>query len=261
MIQIQTLTLIIFGIVVLSITIYIIAYYIYPGAGNNEILPKLTPLDKKKGILTSDVTQSKILASSSSSVMGFFYLLDGDKTSKVLNNFTSIMEVENNWHLEIAPAPNGTSNTSARLRVNISNGSNKKEEIIELPPIPRQKWMFIAILRDGRRFDIIYNNEIVASQTLEFNPVVITSSLFVGNSGLSGSVIHIIVNDKRLTITEVENERLKYVNTNGTVLEADSVSVSLPGLKLLAQCPSGLPCDSITKPPSNNLLKWKSPYA
>jgi hypothetical protein len=27
-----------------------------------------------------------------------------------------------------------------------------------LPPIPKQKWMFIAILRDGRRFDIIYNN-------------------------------------------------------------------------------------------------------
>jgi hypothetical protein len=121
--------------------------------------------------------------------------------------------------------------------------------------------MFIAILRDGRRFDIIYNNEIVASQILEFYPVVISSSLFVGNSGLSGSVIHVIINNRRLTPSEIENERLRYVNTNGTVLEADSISVSLPALKLLAQCLPGLPCDSVTKPPSNNLLKWKSPYA
>jgi len=257
----SSIILIIFGIILVAITVYIIVYHIYPGAGNNEVLRKLRPLHKRKGILTSDVTQSKILATAGSSVMGFFYLLEGDKTGKIANEFTSIMEVENNWHLEIAPAPNGTSNTSARLRVHISNGSNTKEEIIELPPIPRQKWMFIAILRDGRRFDIIYNNEIVASQILEFYPVVISSSLFVGNSGLSGSVIHVIVNGKRLTPSEIENERLRYVNTNGTVLEADSISVSLPGLKLLAQCPPGLPCDSITKPPSNNLLKWKSPYA
>lgn len=255
------ISLIIFGIVLLLITVYIVVYVIYPGSNNNEVLDKITPLNAKKVILMSDITQNKLLATSGSSVMGFFYLIDGDKTTKVTNDFKSIIEIENNWYLEIAPAPSGTNKTSARLRVITSNGAKLNQEVIELPPIPQQKWMFIAILRDGRRFDIIYNNEIVASQILEYYPVVISSSLSIGNTGLNGSVIHVIVNDKRLTPTQIERERVAHVNTNNMVLEADSINISLPGLKLFGQCPPGLPCDPITKPPPNNLLQWKSPYA
>lgn len=255
------ISLIIFGIVLLLITVYIVVYVIYPGSNNNEVLDKITPLNAKKVILMSDITQNKLLSTSGSSVMGFFYLIDGDKTTKVTNDFKSIIEIENNWYLEIAPAPSGTNKTSARLRVITSNGAKLNQEVIELPPIPQQKWMFIAILRDGRRFDIIYNNEIVASQILEYYPVVISSSLSIGNTGLNGSVIHVIVNDKRLTPTQIERERVAHVNTNNMVLEADSINISLPGLKLFGQCPPGLPCDPITKPPPNNLLQWKSPYA
>ena len=121
--------------------------------------------------------------------------------------------------------------------------------------------MFIAILRDGRRFDIIYNNEIVASEILEFYPVVISSDLSIGNNGLNGSVIHVIINDKRLTPTVIERERVSHVNTNNMVLDVDSITTSFPGMNLFAQCPPGLPCDPITKPPTNNLLQWKTPYA
>ena len=221
----------------------------------------MTPLNVKKVILTSDITQSKLLATSGSSVMGFFYLLDGDKTTKVVNNFKSIIEIDNNWYLEIAPASSGTNKLSARLRVKTSNGTALNQEVIELPPIPKQKWMFIAILRDGRRFDVIYNNEIVVSQILQYYPVVINSSLSIGNTGLNGSVIHVIINDKRLTPTQIERERVSHVNTNNMVLEADSINILLPGLNLFGQCPPGLPCDPVTKPPPNNLLQWKSPYA
>ena len=255
------IALIIFGIVLLLITAYIVVTIIYSGSNSNDILPKITPLNTNLSILTSDITQKKILANAGSSVMGFFYLLDGDKTTKVGNDFKSIIKVENNWYLEIAPAPSGTNKISARLRVNTSDGSNKKPDIIELPPIPKQKWMFIAMLRDGRRFDIIYNNEIVASEILEFYPVVISSDLSIGNNGLNGSVIHVIINDKRLTPTVIERERVSHVNTNNMVLDVDSITTSFPGMNLFAQCPPGLPCDPITKPPTNNLLQWKTPYA
>ena len=255
------IALVVFGVILLLITLYIIFYVIYPSAGNNEILPKMTPLNVKKDILTSDITQSTLLSTAGSTVMGFFYLFDGDKTTKFVNGFTPIIQIDNNWHLEITPAPASGLNVSARLRVHTSDSGVLKEEYIELPPIPKQKWMCITILRDGRRFDVIYNNEIVASQTLEFYPVVISSPLSIGNTGLNGSVIHVIINGKRLSPTEVESERLAHVDTNGTVLEADSIDISFPGIKLLAQCPPGLPCDPVTKPPNNNLLQWKTPYA
>jgi hypothetical protein len=253
--------LISFSIILIFVTLYIIFYVIYPGSGCEDLLKGITPLNVKKNVVMPDVTQDKILGSGGSSVLGFFYLNLGDRTSNYVDKYTPLMEVENNWHLEISPAPKGKELISTRLRVQTNDGGTFKEEIIELPPIPKQKWILIAILREGRRFDIMYDNKIVASQRLENYPVVITSPLSVGDKGLDGSVIHIMINDKRMTPSEVERERVKYVDTNNTVLEANKIYMSLPNISLLAQCPSGLPCDSITKPPGNNLFEWKSPYA
>jgi hypothetical protein len=257
----SVIALVIFGIILLVLTLYIIFYVIYPGSGNKEIVKKITPLSSKLDILNSDVTMSTLLSSAGSTVLGFFYLKGGDRTSKYYNSFIPILQVENNWFLEISPSPSSKSETAARLRVQTNDAGLFTEEFIELPSIPRQKWVFISVLRDGRRFDVIYDNRIVASQRLANYPVVISSPLSIGNSGLDGSVIHMAVNNKRLTPSEVETQRLSRIDTNGTVLEADAIDISFPGIKLMAECPSGLPCDPITKPPHNNLLQWKTPYA
>lgn len=253
--------LILFGIVLLFVTLYIIFYVIYPGSGNEDVLKEMTVLKEKKNVVMPDVVQKKILGSGGSTVMGFFYLNMGDRTMNYVDKYTSLMEVENNWYLEISPAPKGKDLISARLRVKTNENGVTRDEIVELPSIPKQKWMFIVILREGRRFDVIYNNEIVASERLEYYPIVITSPLSVGNKGLDGSVIHILINNKRLTPNEVETTRLKFVDTNNTVLESNKISMSLPNIRLLAECPSGLPCDPIIKPPNNNLFEWITPYA
>lgn len=257
----ETITFISFGVILVLITLYIIFYVIYPGSGSEDLLKEITPLNVKKNIVMPDVTQTKILGSSGSTVMGFFYLNMGDRTSSYVDKYAPLMEVDNNWYIEISPAPKGKDLISARLRIQTNDSGIFKQEIIELPAIPKQKWVFIAILREGRRFDVIYDNKIVASQRLENYPVIISSPLSVGNSGLDGSVVHIMINDRRLAPNEVERERVKYVDTNNTVLEANAISMSLPNIRLLAQCPPGLPCDAITKPPGNNLLEWESPYA
>jgi hypothetical protein len=255
------IALIIFGVILLLITYYIIVYVIHRRGGNNDILTKMTPLSSKKDIMTSDITQTTLLSGAGSTVMGFFNLKGGDRTVKYTDGYTPLIQVDNNWHLEISPSPIGKDNIAARLRVKTSDGGNFKEEMIELPQIPKQKWVFIAILRDGRRFDVIYDNKIVASQRLEYYPVVISSPLSVGNKDLNGSVIHVMINGYRLSPTDVERERVSHVNTNNTVLEATAIDVSFPGLKLFAQCPPGLPCDPVTRPPPNNLVQWKTPYA
>jgi hypothetical protein len=255
------IALIIFGVLLILTTLYIIVYVIYPGSGNNDVLTQMTPLNVKKDIVTSDVVQSTLLGTSGSTVMGYFYLLDGDKTPKYMNSFTPIMQIANNWFLEVAPSPTGSASSTAQLRVQTNDGGQITQEIIQLPAIPKQKWTFIAVLRDGRRFDIIYNNQIVASQILEFYPVVISSPLAVGNTGLNGSVIHVMINGTRLSPTAVERERVTHIDTNGTVLEADKIAMSFPGLNLFAQCPPGLPCDPVTRPPNSNLMQWKTPYA
>lgn len=257
----STIVIIIVGIVLIVVSYLVYKFYFSSSQANNDILPKMTPLNSKLDILTADKVQSQLLSSAGSTVMGFFYLKDGDRTSKYSDSFIPIIQVDNNWFFEIAPSPSGKSHTTARLRVLTNDAGKLTEEIFELASIPKQKWVFLAILRDGRRFDVIYDNKIVGSQRLQYYPVTISSSLSVGNKGLDGSVIHVIINGIRITPTEVERERVKHVDTNNTVLEAKQLNVSMPVLNLFAQCPPGLPCDPITKPPNNNLFEWKTPYA
>lgn len=257
-------TYMIYGVILFAGLYY---YFVYSGDNIMDVLTELTPLSAPKQIATAEMTQQTLLEKGSSTVMGFFNLQQGDRTIKYIDKlrpdeYTPIIYVANNWSFEISQGPGGVLDTNARLRVTTKDGSGTAtEQIMDLPSLPKQKWVCIAILRDGRRFDVMYDNKIVASQRLQNYPVIISNPLRIGNKKLSGSAIHVIIADHRLTPTEVDRERLKYVDTNNMVIESNAISISFPNIRLFSQCPPGLPCDPVTKPPRNNLLQWKTPYA
>jgi hypothetical protein len=257
-------TYIIYGGIFIAAFYY---YFIYSGDNIMDVLTELTPLSDPKQIVTAEQTQRMLLEKGSSTVMGFFNIQQGDRTAKYIDKlrpdeYTPVMYVAGNWSFEISQGPGGVLDTNARLRVTTKDSSGTAtDQLMDLPSLPKQKWVCISILRDGRRFDIMYDNKIVASQRLESYPVVISNPLRIGNKKLGGSVIHIIIADRRLTPTEVDRERLKYVDTNNMVIESNAIDISFPNIRLFSQCPPGLPCDPVTKPPRNNLLQWKTPYA
>ena len=256
-------------ILIICITVYLIIYRIYPGADNKEILSSPIPLNQKKNILMPDRVQTDILGSGGTTVMGFFYLNQGDKTLHYGNadQYTPLLQVENNWQLEVVPSPKEKREYGARLRVQTQQASRFQYEIIPLPAIPKQKWVYITILREGRRFDIIYDNRLVASQRLEHYPVIIASPLSVGGKGLEGTVIHMMVNNRRLTPEEVERERKSRVDTSGMVVDMkwnpthSLDGPTFPALSITAECPAGLPCETVTAPPKKSLYEWNTPYA
>jgi hypothetical protein len=260
--------LIVIGII-FSLTIYIIVYHIYPSSGNKDLLSELQPLKKKKNIMMPDRVQTELLGSSGSTVMGFFYLKEGDRTMKISkdNSYIPLLQVENNWRLEVIQSGKDKNGYGAQLIIRTQNGSQMKSETLSLPPIPKQKWVYIAILREGRRFDVMYDTRIVASKRLEYYPVVIASPMSIGNEGLDGSAIHINVNSRRLSPSEVNRERSTHVDTNGMVVNVkfnplhDLEAPEFPILSITAKCPPGLPCDPVTTPPKKGLYEWKSPYA
>jgi hypothetical protein len=192
--------------------------------------------------------------------MAFVKLNESDRTSTYTNQYTPLIQVENNWYFEIAPSKTDQKHSSTRLRVTTNRNGSLGDEIMDLPDLVRQKWIMVAILRDGRRFDVLYDNKIVMSHRLTNYPVVISSPLSVGHPYLNGSIIHVIAANRRLSPIEVEGERVKHVDTNNTVLEANQIDLVFPSISLLAQCPPGFPCDPITKP-VNPKMKWDSPYA
>lgn len=256
-------------LIIVALTAYIVIYHIYPGADNKQILSEQTPLNKKKNILMPDRTQTEILGSGGTTVMGFFYLGQGDKTLRhgSADQYVPLFQVENNWALEILPSPKEKMAYGARLRIQTQQAGRFQYETISLPPLPKQKWVWVALLREGRRFDVIYDQRLVASQRLEHYPVVIASPLSLGNKGIEGAAIRMMVNARRLTPEEVERERKTHVDTNGRVVEStwDPINQletpSLPFPRLMAECPAGLPCNTVTAPPKKSLYEWKTPYA
>lgn len=248
------------------IAFFFLMYYLYAGSSPNDLLPTMTPLNARKDVGLPDVIDKNVLSSGSSTVAGFFKLLDGDRTGMydAAQPFVPLMFVPQNWSLEMALSPGSEKPNQTRFRVSVKpTNTTVKEVEISLPPIPHQKWVFIAILREGRRFDFIYDNQIVASHRLEHYPVNITAPLAIGNKALRGSVIHVLIKNRRLTPTEVEEERLQFVDTNNMIPEDHSIDILFPKFTLpyFATCPPGLPCDPVSKPPQDNLLKWSTPYA
>jgi hypothetical protein len=249
-------------VVIIAIVIIIIILYSKSQDDGMIMIQNTTiPLNKKEDLIMANIAREKILGNSSSTVMGFFKLNGGDRTANYTTPYIPIMQVEQNWSLEISPTPQGTDHNVARLRVTTSKAGTNEDQMIDLPEIPKQRWVFIAILRDGRRFDVIYDNKIVASHRLREYPVIIPSPLSVGNAGLDGFTNYIMINEKRLAPADVEAVRLSYVDTNGIITEKAVISLSLPSIKFTDFCLPGFPCNFITAPPANNLVKWNSPYA
>lgn len=252
---------------VISVTLLIIiilCVYYYTNLNDSKstmILKDSRPLSTKIGLVAADVVKKKIVGTSGSTVMGFFKLQNGDRTSNATTPYIPIIQAENNWMLEIASAPQGLEHNLVRLRIKTIDAGALEDKIIDLPEIPKQRWVFIAILRDGRRFDIIYDNKIVASHRLETYPVVIAGVLSLGNTGLSGEANKIMIKEERLTPIDVESERQNYIDTNGVLKEDLTFIPSIPIIDLTNLCLPGLPCDYIKGPPSNNLVKWNSLFA
>jgi hypothetical protein len=259
----------VFLVVVVLVTLYIIVYRIYPSQKNEDLADTMLPLSQKKNVMMPDRVLDDLLRSAGSTVMGFFYLRPGDRTLRYVtaDQFVPLLYVDHNWYIEIAPSPKEKEEHGARLRIKTKNNGASREEIVPLPPIPKQKWVFLTVLREGRRFDVLYDNQMVASHRLSHYPEVISNPMTVGNKGLEGTVIHIKTNRRRLTPEEVEQERLTHVDSNGNVLEAKWNPFRPPTnfkdllSPITAICLPGMPCNAVTRPPPQSLYRWKSPYA
>lgn len=248
----------IIGVIVVAIITYIIIGYVYGKASIQDVAPSIISLSKQNPVFDSDSVQATLLTQGGSSVLGFLNVRFGDRTQTVGgDSFQTLLGVTGSFEFQVSP-------NAARLLVTTA-GPTPQKEIIELPKLPSQKWMFLAILRDGRRFDILYDDRIVASQRLNYFPQVIQNPLMVGNTMFLGNAIHILVAPSRLTPREAARQRAKLADTTGEPVAASgSATFGLPPIPfsgIKASCIPGLPCNPITKPPKNHMKAWSTPYS
>jgi hypothetical protein len=166
-----------------------------------------------------------------------------------------------------------------------SSSSQKYIETLMLPEIPLQKWTYITVAREGRRFDVYYNNTIVLSKKTMYIPIADTmnaspAGITSGSPGLSGQIAVANLYNYRLSSKDVAAKYTQYADSRGrpymnvvgnpmTLADAggiipayaSSVSTSLLGfVPSFNLCPGGQCFNPPTIQPATPLDNWGVTY-
>jgi len=245
--------------------------------GIKDYMPTMVSLNTTTNAVGSSEANKILFSGPGATLAGLFNVTIGDKTTQtvtpVTNNFSTLFGMRGCIEFQLAPANISNPNSTARLLITTNaRGADNTflTEAIPLPPLPAQKWTFIAILRDGRRFDVLYNDQVVASHRLTYYPNTgIQNQLQIGQSPTTktapvrflGSAKHLFAFNYRMAPGDLAALRAKYVDTTGAppipLPFPSPFNISLPGICAIP----GLPCNPVNQPPPNSLQAWSSPYS
>lgn len=180
------------------------------------------------------------------------------------------------------PLNSGSSSGSTRI---VTSTSQKYIETLSLPPVPIQKWTFVTVSREGRRFDVYFNDRLVLSQKTMSMPISNVSNsalsgITSGSTGLAGQLAVANLYNYRMSGKDVSAKYREYADTRGSpylntvanpltlsdatgLLPSYSAAISsslssyIPNISL---CPSG----GCFSPPviqaASPLYDWSTPY-
>lgn len=239
---------------VLFLLYLIIAYY-YGKQGPQDICPTEVPLNVKKNLMASNQA-SNFLKGAGGTLAGLFRVDLGDRTATMnASSFSMLFGIKDAVEFQLAPASVDKKGT-ARLVIATAKGP----EIVDLPAYPFQKCTFLTILRDGRRFDVMYDNQIVASHRLEHYPSSTFNPISVGGPAFFGTAVHVLVANSRLSPHEIAIERARYTDATGCAPPNSPFPYTFSLPNFMSFCIPGFPCDPATTPPANKLKAWSSMY-
>lgn len=199
--------------------------------------------------------------------------------------YKQIFNIGEILYLEVLVAPDASRQhkAAAQLVVKTANANNTFYESIVLPPIDLQKWTYVTVSRDGKRFDIFYNNTLVLSKSAQYIlvPMGPTGVITSGSSGLEGKLLLANVYNYRLSSLDVSTKYAEYADTRGRPYfndTANPLSITTIGgivptysstmfsglasyIPTINLCPSGGCITSPNIQPANPNYTWATPYA
>ena len=157
----------------------------------------------------------------------------------------------------------GGSSSPPKTRVLVkTQGALADPEEIPVPMFPEQTWVHLVIVREGRRFTIVYNGQHVASQRTQYYPVVNSSQLTIGDPKLRGEFALPMIAPTPLRLEEIQAELAETSNTRHEPYKPLNFAGLVSGFVTNIGCPNGVFCFSTSQPPTENPLKaWQTPYA
>ena len=182
--------------------------------------------------------------------------------------YVNLLNISNVVRLEMLTSPDASRQNAAQVQLVARTLRRKQtdattetvEETLVLPTIPLQRWTMITIARDGRRYDVYYNDKLVSSKRTEH--IIDTNSavgpILAGDKNLTGSVAYVQVFDTRLSQSQVAANYHSLADTTGKPYLANQ------GPKftdVFSVCEGGACLKGPSVRPSSPLLDWDTLYA
>jgi len=194
-----------------------------------------------------------------------------DCTKCTHSGYSTLFNISDVATLEILMAPDASRQGMAMTQLVVKTNTNGMGtstiptlyiETFRLPPIPLQKWSMVTVAREGRRFDVYYNDSIVLSQKTMYMPISDSSytnlkGVTSGSSSLKGQLALVNLYSYRLNSLDVSGKYREYADTRGH----PRISQNLTGTFSVNLCPSGGCFDMPVIKPASPLYEWTSSYS
>lgn len=114
-----------------------------------------------------------------------------------------------------------------QLKVALSNSSedsidlHKTQQALDIPSIPLQKWMQLAVIIDGRNVDIYIDKLLVRNYTLDNVPILTNDNIILGRKGHNPNIYIGKIEYSPTVLTTNELRALHYRNMPNLHVTAD----------------------------------------
>jgi len=146
----------------------------------------------------------------------------------------------------------------------LGSGSTAPQQYVEtliLPPISLQKWVMISIAREGRRFDVYYDDTIVLSQKTMYMPLSNASNsnmqgITSGSNAIVGELAIANIYNYRVSTLDVSSKYKEYADTRG----APRIPTDILSNLSVNVCPRGGCFNAPVIKPASPLYDWTTSY-
>jgi hypothetical protein len=245
-------------IVAIAVTVIaIVVYFIKNKAAEYTFAPSMSALSASEMVISSDKVKSILRDDSFTlSMYAFVSAVNRTPTFEAVST-RPLLAIKDAFSFEIGPGE------ARAIVTTIDETGSRAKETFQLPIFPQQKWIYLTILRSGRKFDVMYNDEIVASHTLKATPIYTSSPLIIGDKSVIGTYIHGNMISARRSKADVISMHSRTSDTRGQPTESLMIHIkNLFKVKVPSFCPPGVSCDTVSTVASPGLTNaWDSPYA
>jgi hypothetical protein len=270
----------IFGILALLIILYsiywAIQYMLLPTSptrvGNEQI-----DLSSATTIMTSDALRTLWSGKSGTSGATLIFYVNPtikDRTAVSGSEYANLVQIGSTCVFKILTAPDASRGlvlSPAQIVITESPsavGATNPTETIEIPNFPLQKWTAVAIVKQGRKFNIYINGKLKVSHMCTAMPIDIDKPLIVGDVRLGGTLALMSIASRPMQSDEIRSIVQNTVDIDGkphlysNILPFLSFPISFPfSFMNSLLCPGGNCSTSGTTLKIRPFEEWVTSYA